>query len=570
MPESKSKFLIPAIGAAAVAVGSIAAYMYFLKGPSGDSSGAIGSARVVPDDALIATYITTDAQAWSKLEQFGTPEAQKVISNSLEAFNKQTLTDGNFSYEKDIKPWIGGVMVAVLPSSPVKPTQAIPPQTNPQTTPPITIPQGSQEPNVLMVVGIKDKVSALNLANRLKSQKDVKTQEIDYKGEKITETKGQGKPTYSAIVNNNNYLVFSQDKRTIEQAIDTVKGEPSFASKQGASEILSKGVDVQNAVAQIYVPDYAGMFEQLIKSNPQATQIPPQTLDQLKQVKSMTAGVGIDNDGVRMKAIANLDPQLSKKYKYEPSSAKIISQFPADTLALVSGQGISRWWQAVADQSKDYPELSQALQQARAQLQGVSIDLDKDIFGWMDGEFGMAAIPSNQGVLASLGFGGAFIFNTSDRKTAEATFTKIDNLMKTQNVNVQARKVGDKNITEWQIPNQGGILAHGWLDQNTVFVALGGPIADVIANKGATTLDNSNSFKTITGSLQKPNGGYVYIDMEKTMSIVNKFASAAQPIPSDTTAILNSIRGIGVTATSNNDSTTQMEMLLSLKPKSGN
>ncbi|BAZ10220.1 hypothetical protein NIES4071_20350 [Calothrix sp. NIES-4071] len=554
MPESKSKFLVPAIGAAAVAVGSIAAYMYFLKGPSGDSAGAIASARVVPDDALVATYITTDPQAWSKLEQFGTPEAQKVISKSLEDFNKQTLAPSNISYEKDLKPWIGGVMVALLPSNPVKPTQATA--------------QATSEPNVLMVVGIKDKVSALNLANRLKSQKDVQTQEIDYKGEKITESKGQGKPTYSAIVNNNNYLVFSQDKRIIEQAIDTVKGEPSFASKTGASEILSKGVDVQNVVAQIYVPDYAGMFEQLIKNSPQATQIPRQTIDQLKQVKSMVAGVGIDNDGVRMKAVANIDPQLIK-YKYESSPSKVVSLFPANTLALVSGQGISRWWKALTEQSKNDPELNQALQQARGQLQSVSIDLDKDIFGWMNGEFGLGAIPSNQGVLASFGFGGAFVFDTTDRKTAEASFSKIDNLVKTQNVNVQARKIGELDITEWQIPNQGGLLAHGWLDEDTAFIALGGPIADSLALKGAPSLESSDSFKAVTGSLQKPNGGYIYIDMEKTMPIINKFALAAQPISPDTVAVLNSIRGIGVTANSNNESTTQMEMLLSLKPKSG-
>jgi Protein of unknown function (DUF3352) len=552
MPESKSKFLIPAVSAAAVAVVGIAAYMYFFKGPSGDSSGAIASARVVPSNALVATYITTDPQAWASLEKFGTPEAQKLIFKSLEDLNQKTLADGNISYEKDLKPWIGGVMVALLPSNPVKPTQSIP--------------QKTTEPNVLMVVGIKDKVSALNLANKLKSQKDVKSQEINYKGEKITETTGQSKPTYSAIVNNNSYLVFSQDKKAVEQAIDTVKGEPSFASKKGASEILGKGVNVQNAVAQIYVPDYAGMFEQLIKNSPQANQIPRQTLDQLKQVKSMVAGIGIDNDGVRMKAIANIDPQLVK-YKYESSPSNVISQFPNNTLALVSGQGISRWWKAVTEQSKDYPELNQALQQARGQLQTLSIDLDKDIFGWMNGEFGLAAIPSNQGVLASFGFGGALIFDTTDRKTAESTFAKIDNFIKTQNVNIAQRKIGDKDVTEWQIPNQGGLLAHGWLDQDTAFVALGGPIADTLATKGAQSLDSSDSFKTITSSLQKPNSGYLYIDMEKTMSVINKFAGATQPLSPDTAAILNSIRGLGVTATSPSASTTQMEMLLSLKPK---
>lgn len=552
MPENKSKFLIPAIGAAVVLAGGIAAYMYFVKGPSGDSSGALGSAKVIPDEALMATYITTEPQAWAKLEQFGTPEAQKLVSKGLEDFNKNALASSNISYDKDLKPWVGGVMIALLPQNPVKPAQS-----TPQATP---------EPNILMVVGIKDKVAALNFAGKLKSSKDVQTQEIDYKGEKITETKGKGKPSYSAVINNNNYLVFSPDKRTIEQAIDTTKGEASFASKQGASDILAKGVNVQNAVAQIYVPDYASVIEQLIKNSPQASQIPPQSLAQLKQVKSMVAGVGIDDAGVRMKAVANLDPQLVK-YQYEPSSSKVVAQFPTDTIAMVSGQGISRWWTAVTEQSKDYPEFNQAVQQARGQLKTLNIDLDKDVFGWMDGEFGFAAVPSNQGLLSGVGFGGALVFDTSDRKTAEATFTKLDNLVKTQSVSVANRKIGDKDITEWQVPQQGALIAHGWLDQDTLFVALGGPVAEVIAGNKNQGLDSSDSFKTITGSLQKPNGGYLYIDMDKTMSIVNKFAPPGQAMPVETAAVLNSIRGLGITANSPDKTTSQMEMLLALKPK---
>ncbi len=551
MPKNKSKFLIPAVGTAVVVAGSIATYMFFVKGPSGDGSGALASAKIVPDDALMATYITTDPQAWAKLEQFGTPEAQKLVGKSLQDFNKNVLDSSNLSYEKDLKPWVGGVMIALLPQNAAKPAQ--------------DTPQATQEPNVLMVVGIKDKVSALNFANKLKGQKDVKIQEIDYKGEKITETKGKGKPSYSAVLNNS-YIAFAPEKRAVEQAIDTIKGEPSFASKQGASGILAKGVDIKNPVAQIYVPDYASMFEQLIKNSPQAAQISPQSLAQLKQVKSVVAGVGIDDGGVRMKAVANLDPQIIK-YKYEPSQSKVVSQFPANTIAMVSGQGISRWWTAVTEQSKDYPEFNQAVQQTRAQLKTLNIDLDKEVFGWMDGEFGFAAIPANQGLLASIGFGGALVFDTSDRKTALSTFTKLDTLIKTRSLTVAQRKIGNNNVTEWQVPQQGALISHGWLDQDTLFVALGGPIADVVAGNKAQTLDGSDSFKTITDSLQKPNGGYFYLDMDKTMTIVNKFATPAQPIPPETAAVLNSIRGLGVTTTSVDKSISQMEMLLSLKPK---
>jgi Protein of unknown function (DUF3352) len=553
MPESKSKFLIPAIGATVIVTGSIAAYMY-LKGPSGDSSGAFASAKIVPSGAFIATYISTDPQAWAKLQQFGTPEAQKIVKKGLDSLNKGFLTESNISYEKDLKPWLGGVMIAMLP-----PTSSANPVPN---TPPAT-----REPNILMVVGIKDKLAALNFAKKLKQEKGVTTKEIDYKGERITETIGKGKPSYSAVLNNT-YVVLAPEKQTVEKSIDTYKGQPSFANKEGANSIFTKNVDVKNTVAQIYVPDYGGMVQQLLATNPRATTLAPQTLKQLKQVKSMVANIGIDDAGVRMKAIANLDPQLSK-FQYQNTTAKVVANFPGDTLALINGQGISSWWSAVVEQSKDYPEFKQVIEQARGQLKAVNFDLDKDIFGWMNGEFGFAAIPSNQGILAQLGVGGAFVFDTSDRKTAESTFAKLDNLAKTQKIKVAQRNINGKALTEWQIPQQGALLAHGWLDQDTVLVALGGPIAEAIAEPKNQSLDNSDNFKAVTNSLQKPNGGFLYLDMDKTVSLVNRFAVQGQAMPPEASAILSSIRGLGVTATSLDKSTSQVEMLLALKPKTG-
>ncbi len=556
MPESKLKFLIPTVGAVAVLTGGIAAYVYF-KGSAGDAS-ALGSAKVVPATALMATYISTDSEAWSKLQQFGTPEAQKLLTQGLEKFNQDAFKESNISYEKDLKPWVGSVMIAVLPPNQVKPVQAIQPPGEPNQPAKL-----QSEPNVLVVVGIKDKLSALNFGNKLKSQKGVKFQETDYKGEKITESAEKGKPTYSVVLNNSQ-LVLAPDKQTVQQAIDTFKGQPSFASKEGTSAILAKGVDVKNSLAQIYVPDYAGMVQQLIAANPQATQLPPQTLKQLKLVKSMVLGVGVDDAGIRLKAIANLDPQLSK-FQYQTTPAQIVGQFPADTLALVNGKSINRSWSLLTEQSKDYPEFNQAVEQARQQLKLVNLDLDKEIIGWMDGEFAVGAIPSNQGILAQVGMGGAFVFDTSDRKTAESTLTKLDDLVKKQSVNVAKRNISGKDVTEWQTP-QGSVLAHGWLNQNTLFVAVGGPIADAIAGAKTQSLDNSETFKAVTGSLQKPNGGYFYLDMDKTMTLVNRFVPPGQ-LPPEASAILGSIRGLSATATSPDNSTSNLEMLLALKPK---
>jgi hypothetical protein len=548
MPESKSKLLVPAISTAIVVAGGIAAYVYF-KSTLGDTSGPINSAKVVPANALIAAYVNTDPQSWNKLKQFGTVQARQVLAKGLQDVNKELFkelfNDTNISYEADIKPWINGVMIAELP-------------------PTLTTPAREQS-NTLLVVGIKDKLRALNFANKLQQQKGTQMEESDYKGQKIIASKNQ-----SLAILNNTHILLASEKQTVEKAIDTYKGGPSFASKEGASSILAKSVDVENSLGQIYMPDYANTAEKLMALSADSPALDPRNLAQLKQIKSLVAGVGVDDTGLRLKVVMNLDPQLSK-FEYQTTPANIVKELPSDTFALVTGQNINSIWQTFLKQSQDYPEVKQTVEQTRRQMkQEVNLDLDKDIFSWMNGEFALGAVKPNQGVSSSIGFGGAMVFDTSDRKTAETTFTKLDDLAKKQLLNVVQRNISGKKITEWQIPAQGALLSHGWLDQDTVFVALGESVGEKLADKKGQTLNNSDTFKTVIGSLAKPNSGYFYLDMDNTTSLIAGFSAPnlGQPLPPDVSSILGSIRGIGITSNSPNKSTIQVEMLLALKPSS--
>jgi len=320
---------------------------------------------------------------------------------------------------------------------------------------------------------------------------------------------------------------------------------------------------LKNSLAQVYLPDYGSVVEQLIKNNPNASQLPPEALAQLKQVKALAAGIGVDDAGLRMKAVADVEAQLIKN-QYQTSSGKLVEVFPAETIALISGAGISKSWNAFSQQAKNIPQVSLGLDLARVQLQNYNLDLDKDIFGWMDGEFAFGVISSDRGLLAPVGFGGALIIDTKNRPTAEATLNKLDDIAKTAYIGVAPRNVAGKTVTEWQVPAQGALLGHGWLDKDTVFVAFGGPISDAIASKPTQLLNSTDTFKSVTGSFAKPNSGYFYLDMEKTLALVN--ASQAAAISAETKAILDSIRGIGMSASSPNDSTSQVEMLLALKP----
>jgi hypothetical protein len=534
---SAKKFLLPAVGAVVVA-GGAAGYWVINKTLLNNSVSPLAIAKAVPDEAYMATYVSTEPQAWAKLQAFGTPEARKLIEGGLKNIQGE-MSKSKIDFEKDIKPWVGNSMVAVLPT-----------ETN--------------KADFITVISIRDKVSALAFVVKAAQQSDgEKPKEIDYKGVKVyTSDKGG---TYSALVND--YIVIASSEKAMQSAIDTSQGAPSMASKPEAEAVLSKPLDLQNSIAQIYLVDYAAAVQNMAAAQADAPPLPEQTLKQLKNVKSMVAGIGVDDQGIRLNAIANLSAD-APKLDYKPTAGTVVSQFPAETLALMSGANLSAYWSQMTAIAEKDPTSKESIEQMRQATKSADFDLDKDFFGWMNGEFGIGVIPSDRGLLAQVGVGGVMIFDTSDRKTAENTFSKLDNFAKANGggmLEVQQRDVQGKKVTEWSTP-YGSVLGHGWLDNDSVFVALGGPMVDVATTKPSKPLSNADTFKAATGSLPKQNLGYVYIDMDKTMALVNKFSAMTQsPIPPEPAAVLNSIQGIGMTSSQLDASTGKFEMLIALK-----
>ena len=510
---SAKKLILPALGVTALASG-VAGYFY-LNGAPGDTATPLAIAKVIPERAYVAAFISTDEKNWAKLRQFGTPEAQQAVSKSFQDFQQKMLTDSNIDADKDLKPWMGNMMVALMPSSDPK------------------------KPAVIMAIAIKDKVSALSFANKLKSNGKVKSTETEYEGVKISEvTDGKSKePGYTAVLKDS-YLVMSSDKAAIEHSIETLRGSHSFAGRSDASPLLSER-DGDAVVARFYVPEYADLLEAM-SSDPRG-QSRASALEPLKSIKSMVGTVSIEDVGLRLKGMAKVDPKTAIAFK--PSPGKVVAQFPTDTFALVSGADLNAYWNQVAARAKDSPEVKQSIDMMRGGSQMVGLDLDRDIFSWMNGEFAIGMVPSSQGLLAQIGFGGAMVFNTSDRKTAEATLTKLDALAKSQSLAIAQREVNGKKITEWQTP-QGAFLGHGWLDDNTLFVALGDQIVTTMSSRSDSSLETSDRFKAVTASLPKQNVGYFYMDVEKAMAIVNKATPVSQKSDTkpESTAILNSIQ----------------------------
>jgi Protein of unknown function (DUF3352) len=540
MPAKKSKLLI---AVAIVAAGSAAVYFYF-QGLHNQVSNPQESAKVVPDEAMMAAFVSPNPKALSQLQRFGTPGIQKLVAQGLKTFQEQSLAGTAIDFEKDLKPWLGGVMLALLPSDSEAKTEP---------------------PKLLVVVSVKNKISAWNFANRLKSQQGAKTQENEYKGVKIFDiTETSGKNYTIALLDDQ--LVMAPLRKPVELAIDTFKGEPSLATQPSTTKFFSESAGVENPIATICIADYPTAIQQLKANLPQDFKLPSTLFAQFKQVKSMVMGIGADSAGLRVKTIAQLDPKFADQN--QQAASKLLPRFPGETIALVGGKGMDRIWSQATAQAKDSPEVERGVKQVRDSFKRLDLDADRDVFGWMNGEFAIGAIGSNQGILSQLGIGAAMIFETSNRPAAEATLKKLDAIAKSYpTVSVSPRIVQGKEVTEWKMPQQGTLFGHGWLNENSVFIAFGGPLVDVITTIPPQPLTSSPNFRAIATSLSTADRGYFYLDMDKTMSWANQYLLAAQPnlVALPVAELLNSVRGVSLATTFPKPSTAEFEILFSLK-----
>ncbi|MCU0549706.1 MAG: DUF3352 domain-containing protein [Leptolyngbya sp. Prado105] len=494
------KLILPGLAVTAL-VGGVAGF-FFLNGTSSDKTTPLAIAKVLPDEAYMAAFISTDDKNWEKLKKFGTPDAQKAIEQSFQKMRQDMMSDSKVDFDKDLKPWMGNTMVAILPSS------------------------KKDEVEVVAAIAIKDKVSALNFANKVKSDSKAKTTETDYKGVKIVETvtEKSKEPSYTAVLNDS-YLIMASSRTGIEQSIEAMKGSASFASNPETATQLAQKDSGEAVIARIYMPIPA-----MAKAMSADPKMDAAAIESLKNLQSVSGTLSITDVGLRLKGEVKVDPKIAMDLK--PSPGKASSLFPADTFALLSGSNLSSYWNQVAEQSETNADAKKFIDLMRGSSQMIGLDLDKDVFGWMTGEFAIGMMPTDQGVMAQLGFGQAMVFQTSDRKAAEATLGKLDTLAKSQSLSIAARDVNGKKVTEWQTP-QGVLLGHGWINDDTMFIATGDQLVSTFSSQPNPALNSSDGFKTVMAALPQQNTGYFYMDVEKMTSLMS-WAGSGSLLPYST------------------------------------
>ncbi|NUN65959.1 DUF3352 domain-containing protein [Pseudanabaena biceps] len=550
------------IGAAVIATGVGSTYFYFAQ-RSQATRGILGAAAAIPQEAQVVMAFNSKSEPWQKLAQFGTPASQKLIGDAISKSPLNSLlSQSKTEYSRDVQPWLeGGYIMTALVANPSQP-QA------PAAT--------------LLVAPTRDRAKSdafLSKYREALTQQGARFTSKQYKD--ITYYESPTRDPNNSVVTadiDGQYVAIGTSTAVIQRAIDTYKGnnlslakKPVFAKVYGANA----NTKIVEPLVQVYLDGDVAL--EFIGSQANLNLNEAAIAQSRRELDAMTLTGGTQKEGLRFELNTylkndNANPLIN-------SEAKVLSLLPQETFLLVSGVNLYQSWQSLVAQAKGNSTSAQLIEQIRKAVKdSTKLDLDQELLKWMNGEFAIAAVPNNKGILANPGFGFVAIAQTNDPNTAETALAKIDKAAQSNSggllpkgVDLKPKQMGDKSVTTWAIGNT-NVAVRGNLDNNFVFWSMG-DLADAFVPKPALTLNDSSSFKIFTTDIPKSNGGYFYLNMITALSLADRLLPPevkSNQTFTDIRSVLDAINGIAVTSTNVDSKTTRLDFLFTLKPTPGN
>ena len=570
MKKKKKSSLLLFLGVTLLLINGGAAAYWFLvhKQPV---LGLPPGANLIPQDASLTLSVTTDSNQWQQLRSFGTPQTQAAFAKTLAQLRDRFLSSNGYNYQRDIQPWAGKeVTFAYLPTQQINPTQpssTLIPQTN-----------NPSQQSVVMILPIDNPLQAKQALEPTNSPlQQGKWISRTYKGIEIKETKtgdalNINSTQYSATVLDRRFLVVTTNPKATERIIDTFQSSESLANVPGFKAAWEK-IETEQPFARLFI-NVPVAIAAAKNSQPQLSN---QNFAQIQQ-QGVAATMSVKPEGLLFKSISWLQPNSDKKYAVKNETGKMSIRLPANTLMMMSGGNLQRFWQDYIQGAESNPLTPFKPEQIRSSVQKfTNLDLEKNLLSWMGGEFSLSLVPlpqenSNSGENQPAAPGLIFMVKASDRAAAETTLQQLDQVMSNQNkFKVEKTIIGNKPVTNWIAPDRELTITQGWLDENVAFLALGG-VTNTILPQPKISLVQSDRFRNTVPLELKSNNGHFYLDVESlgvdstARFLTFLFQLSTDPNTQKTlTNQLLPIRAIGVTAAVSDERSTRFDVFVSLK-----
>ncbi|MEM6835385.1 MAG: DUF3352 domain-containing protein [Cyanobacteria bacterium P01_C01_bin.120] len=537
---AKKPPLLVTIGATGLLIGVGALTYVGMRWRTLQARGLPAGVRAVPQSAVAAVTVSTSAEQWQQLRQFGTPETQNSFDGQLAEWRDRWLRQYDISFSEDIAPWVGPEVTIAWVPEPESLTD----------TEPNAVTLGSQ--GRLLVLPIADPEAAQISAQSLPLAED-SANALEYRGVTLNEfAPAAGSEPTSVFVGllGTQLILVAEDETVAQQAIDAYKGGKNLADVTDYRRSFEH-IGTTQAFGKLYVNVPAAT--QLLAQTSQPT-LPTALLESFQESRGLAATIALETQGIQIKSTSWFGDDSDRTYVDTNVPAQLPEYLPRDTLMLASGGNFQQFWQDLSERRNWGALTALKPDNLSLALQGsTGLTLEEDLLPWMQGEFAVALVPpqvtdtpDSEVVLPNPSL--VTLVQASDRAQAEQVFARLDQVVENRyRFTISNEPEGNIELVRWTSPFQSTMLSRGWLDSSVAFLTVGSGTEAAIVPQPRRSLANSPLFQLTTGDAPYPNNGYFFINLKALSQTEDNLF--VPPLPVENQGVLKAIEALGITST---------------------
>lgn len=428
------------------------------------------------------------------------PDIQAII-DEVEA-----ETEGDITFEEDIQPWLGGeIGMAMLDLGNLEAS-------------------GRDTPKLVVAAETTDTAASDSFIAQLLAEaeeNDTPYTAEEYAGVTLNLQENEFSDETTYLTSFNDFVVIATDEALVKEMIDRSQGnndEPSLVDSDRFQKVTNQ-LPAEGAMT-MYM-SLADVFEQALTNSP--VELPAEQTQDLEAFEAFGLAGTFQSDGLQLDMVMSYDiEQLSEQtqqaFRQPPSPNEILDNVPADALFVYNFNNLNNIWQQAKKGFESNPDFSQTLADFE---QEVGINIDEDVFGWMNGEAALVLVEVTPSSPFAPPLGGYALIGTDDAANAQDKVESVMGVFQEQGMlpPLEPETIGgvEMNVlTDFEGAIQGG---YGFHDDYFLVAYLEEAVM-AATSASANPLSNSAKFQAVQSRLPDTNYGYMYLDIEHGRQLV--------------------------------------------------
>ena len=473
-------------------------------------------ASLVPGDtALYLSLNLTLEQAvnFERLWQvFATmPGAEEAFASLLE----EVPTGEEISFEKDIAPWLGLEGALAIPFFKEGADLAE---------------LGPEQP-VIIALTSRDTAQSEAFLRKitLELKKEGEVQKKYHKGTTLFHYKpeftGETPLVYAAY---EDFILFSNDLKFMRQVIDIARGEGQSLAENEDYQALLKALPAER-VGHIYLAS-GRLLEELAALSKEVPELLPKGASSATRGLAVSLGfipAGVVIDYVTSYDVEKLPYFMHKMMRQKPNPHRALRFAPAETIFYLSGQDLSLLWDYGVESWGQGADFQEGLQDIEEEL---GLNLRKDVFSWMRGEYALALLPDPGGFMGEkdVPLGLLILVEVKDKKLVQGKMKKIAVALAEQLMaQPKEEEIEGLKMHMLSSPFLGINLGYGFI-KDFLVIGTSEQMLRQAVKAQAQPLEGVKELHVALSPLPTPSTGYFYLNIQKVIELITKTMSPSE------------------------------------------